>query len=252
MLLGVEVVVVFGDISEGFGENLLAAGAHLFLTEPAFETFSAALEGLEDGLRAGGEAALEGSERKADRAFALAIKLVGLAHFRFHVLRDRFVERGFEVGELVVDCVGASLREKWRAVELDQLLLHHAANEVGAIHLVNAVAELPVEAVGVEEREEQLEVLLLAVVRRGRHQQEMARLRAELFRQLEAARLLQLGAEEVGGELVRLVEHHEVPASGAELLLQFFVARHLVKANDEVVDVLERIAARGRGLQVSV
>ncbi len=250
LLLGVEVVVVFGNIGEGLGENLLATDTHLFFAEATFEAFSAALERLEDGLGAGGETALEGSERKADRAFALAVELVGLAHFRLHIIRYRFVERGFEVGEFVIDRVGAALREERCAVELDQLLLHHAAHEVGAIHLVDAVAKLAVEAVGVEQREEQLEVLLLAVVRRGRHQQEMARLRPELFGQLEAARLLQFVTEEVGGELVRLVEHDEIPASGAELLLQVFVARHLVEPNDEVINVLKRIAARGGCFQV--
>ena len=53
-----------------------------------------------------------------------------------------------------------------------------------------------------------------------------------------------------GGELVRLVEHYEIPASGAELLLQFFVARHLVEANDKVIDVFKRITARGGCFQV--
>jgi hypothetical protein len=38
-------------------------------------------------LVAGSEATLERSECEADRTFALAAKLVGLAHFGFHVLR---------------------------------------------------------------------------------------------------------------------------------------------------------------------
>jgi hypothetical protein len=115
---------------------------------------------------------------------------------------------------------------------------------------VHAVAKLAVEAVGIEQREEQLEVLLLAVVRCGRHQQKMARLRPEFLGQLEAARLLQLVAEEVGGELVRFVEHDQVPSGSAELLLQFFVARHLVEANDEVVNVFKRIATWRGSFQV--
>ena len=78
----------------------------------------------------------------------------------------------------------------------------------------------------------------------------MARLRPESFSQLEAARLLQLVTEEVSSKLVRLVEHYEIPAGVAELLLQLFIARHLVEANDEVIDVFKRIAAWGGGLQV--
>ena len=92
-----------------------------------------------------------------------------------HVLRDGFVERGFDVGELVVDRVGAAFGKERGAVELHHLLFHHAAHEVGAIHLVDAVAELAVEAVGIEQRQEKLEVLLLAVVRRGGHQQQVSR-----------------------------------------------------------------------------
>ena len=128
-------------------------------------------------------------------------------------MRDRFVERGFDVGQLVVDGVGLALREQRCAVELDQFLLHHAAHEVGGVHLVDAVAKFSVEAVGVEERQEQLEVLFLAVVRRGRHQQEDGGcVRPSFSASLEAPGLLQFAAEEMGGELVRLVEHDEIPS----------------------------------------
>ncbi len=176
LLLGVEVVVVLGHVGERFGEDLLAADAELLLPQAAFEPLLAALERLVDGLGAGGEAALEGGEREADRAFARAVELVGLAHFRLDVLGDGLVEGGLDVGELVVDRVGPALGEERGAVELDHLLLHHAAHEVGAIDLVDAVAELAVEAVGVEQRQEELEVLLLAVVRRGGHQQQVPRM----------------------------------------------------------------------------
>jgi hypothetical protein len=80
---------------------------------------------------------------------------------------------------------------------------------------VDAVAKLSVEAVGVEEREKQLEVFFLAVMRRRCHQQEVAGLRTQLFRQPEAASLLQFAAEEMCGEFVRLVKHNEVPSSSA-------------------------------------
>ena len=71
--------------------------------------------------------------------------------------------------------------------------------------------------------------------------------RAELLGEAEAAGLFELRAEVVGGELVGLVEDDEVPAGGAELLLQLLVAGHLVETDDELVVVLERVAAR-RGL----
>ena len=109
---------------------------------------------------------------------------------------------------------------------------------------MDAVAELAVEAVGIEEGEEELEVLVFAVVRRGRHQQQVPGLRADALGEAVAAGFLQLVAEEVGGELVRFVEDDEVPGFGAELVLELLVARHLVEADDEVVEVLEGIAGR--------
>ena len=42
-----------------------------------------------------------------------------------------------------------------------------------SVRRVHAVADLALEPVGVEQRHEQLEVLLLAGVRRRRHQQEV-------------------------------------------------------------------------------
>src|ERR1035441_3040023 len=116
---------------------------------------------------------------------------------------------------------------------------------------MNAVAEFAVEAVGVEEREEQLEVLFLAVMGRGRHQKQVAGAGAELFRKLEAAGLLQLAAEEMRREFVGLVEHDEVPAGGAKLILKLLVARHLVEPDDEMIEVFEGIAAGRDGLQVA-
>ena len=70
---------------------------------------------------------------------------------------------------------------------------------------------------------------------------------AELLGEAEAAGLLELRAEEVGGELVGLVEDDQVPPGGAELRLQLLVPGHLVEPDDELVVVLERVAAR-RGL----
>ena len=101
---------------------------------------------------------------------------------------------------------------------------------------MDAVAELAVEAVGVEQRQEELEVLLLAVVRRRGHQQQCRVCCAELLGEAEAAGLLELRAEVVRGELVGLVEDDQVPAGSAELVLQLLVAGQLVEADDQLVD----------------
>jgi len=96
-----------------------------------------------------------------------AVEFVGLTHFRLHVVRDGFVQGGFEVGERVVDRVRLAFGKERRAVELHHLLFHHAAYKIGRIHLMDAIAEPAVETVRIEQRQEELEVFLLAVVRRG-------------------------------------------------------------------------------------
>jgi hypothetical protein len=50
----------------------------------------------------------------------------------------------------------------------------------------------------------------------------------------------------MGSELVGLIENHEIPCGGEELLLDFFVPGHLVESDDEVVEILEGIACRCR------
>ena len=105
-----------------------------------------------DGLWAGGESSLEGSEREANRSLARTGQLVGLAHFRFHVIRYGLVQANFDVGKLVVYRVGFAFWEQWCIVELDQLFLDHTSHQVRAINLVSGITpELAVEPVGIEE-----------------------------------------------------------------------------------------------------
>ncbi len=102
-------------------------------------------------------------------------------------------------------------------------------------------------------RQEELEVLFLAVVRRGGHQQEVAREAREELAEPVALRVLHLAAEEGGGELVRLVADDEVVAAvrRAELLLHVLVARQLVEARDGEVVLEEPVAGAG-GLELVV
>ena len=214
-----------------------------------FQAFLAALQRLENGLRAGRQAPLQRGQGETDRPLARAGELVRLAHFRLHVVGHRFVERGFEVGQRVVDRVRPAFGKERRAVEPHHLLFHHAAHQVRCIYLVDAIAELAVEAIGVQQRQEELEVLFLAVVRRGRHQQQMPGLGAQPFGKLETPGLFQFCAVEVRRELVRFVEDHQIPRGRAELVLQFLVARHLVEPDDQVIVVLKGIAAGRSQLQ---
>ena len=91
---------------------------------------------------------------------------------------------------------------------------------------MHAIAKLAFEAVAVEQRQKELEVFFLAVVRRGRHQQEVPREARQQLTQPIALGVLDLAAEEGGRELVGLVAHDEVVAAvrRTELLLHVLVA----------------------------
>ena len=106
------------------------------------------------------------------------------------------------------------------------------------LHLVHTIAEAALKAVAVEQRQEQLKILLLAVVGRGGHQQEVPRQGREQLPEFVAPGVFDLAAKEGRGEFMRLVTDHQVPAAvrGLELLLHVLVARQLVQAgNDEVI-----------------
>ncbi len=88
-------------------------------------------------------------------------------------------------------------------------------------------------------------------MRRGRHQQQVAGVLAELFGKSEALGAGDLLAGEVGRELVGLIEHHQIPASETELRLDLHVARHLIEPDDQMIVVGEGITARRSGLQLA-
>ena len=154
--------------------DLGAALEQLLLAQPLLQPFAAASQRLVDRLGRRRQAALQDGQGEADGALpALVLQGLGPVELLADVVGDLLVEVGFGVGELVVDGVGDPLREERRAVELEQLLLDQPAHQVGGVGDVDAVAELALEAVAVEQGHEQLEVLLLAVVRRGGQQQEV-------------------------------------------------------------------------------
>ena len=92
---------------------------------------------------------------------------------------------------------------------------------------MNAVPEAALETIAIQKRHEELEVLLLPVVRRRGHQQEVARQRREKLPEPVALGVLHLAAEEGGGHLVGLVADDEIPAAVGrlQLLLHILIAR---------------------------
>ena len=103
------------------------------------------------------------------------------------------------------------------------------------------------EAIGIEQREEQLEVLFDTGVRRGGHEDEVARQGSGQPAKLVALGFLDLAAHVVRGHLVGLVDHDEVPVGGRQLGLKVLVARQVIKARDQQRPLTERVSA-ARGL----
>ena len=118
---------------------------------------------------------------------------------------------------------------------------------------MDAVAEAPLEPIAIKQRHEQLEVLFLPVVRRGRHQQEMSRQRREQLPEPVPLRVLRLATENRGRHFVSLVTHDEIPATvwRLELLLHVLVARELVETGDHQIGFQEPIAG-ARGFELVV
>ena len=187
LFVRVEVVVIFGRVRECFGECITAADAEFLIAQAVLKPLLASFERLIDRLRAGSKSPLQSREGETNRAFAGAFEQVSLAHLRLDVRRDGLVKCGLNVRERVVHRVRAALRKKRRAVEFDKLLFDHAAHEIGRVDFVHAVAEFTVEAIRVQQREEELKVFLLPVVRRCRHQQEMTHMGTQFFCEPESA-----------------------------------------------------------------
>ena len=108
---------------------------------------------------------------------------------------------------------------------------------------MRAFAELAVEAVAIQQGHEQLEVFFLAVVRRGRHQQEVARQAAQQLAELETRGFVDLAAEVAGRHLVGFVHDDQVPLGLGQQLLVILVARKLVEPRDQAVLLTEVVAA---------
>ena len=91
----------------------------------------------------------------------------------FTYVGDLLVELLLRLAELVGNGLGDPLGEQLLALERQQILLDHPPHQIRRVDLVDLLVVAPLEDVLVEQREEQLEVLLHARVRRRGHQQQV-------------------------------------------------------------------------------
>ncbi len=242
LLVGVPGVAVCPHIKERLG-GLPAAHIDLHLFHAAGQPLATSRERLEDCLGTRCQPPLQPGESEPDRTSPLLVHdQVSLVHLLLHVPRDLLVEGRLGVGEGVVDSFCNPFGEEGCPIELQEILLHHPAHQVRDIHLVGPVPEFPVEPVCVQQGEEELEVLLLPVMRRRRHQEEVAGMSAEQFPQPESLGLVHLRAVIRRRHLVGLVHHHEIPLRTIEFLLQVLIAGELVEPGNQQGMIVERVA----------
>jgi len=180
---------------------------------------------------------LEGGEGEADdRPPAVTARfgreLLGPVHLLGNVPGDSLVQERLGIRELVIHGVRAALGEERPAIEADELLFQHAPHHVGHIDLAGALACPAREAVAIEQPHEELEVLFLAAVGRGRHEQQVAGLLPEELAETVARGVLGLVPEVAGAHLVGFVNDDEVPVVGSANAVHVLVLLQQVDAAD--------------------
>ena len=236
----VEIILVENGAEIRFnfrGAGTIALVAQFFLFQPAFEPGESALEGFMDRGWRGSQAALQDLKGEADivaPARTVLRQPLGAVHLFADIQRDRLVEPGFPGRQFVGNSIGAAFGKERAAVEAVEFLLGQPAHHVRRIDLVHAFAEPALEAVGVEQTHEKLEILFLAIVRRRGHQQEVAGEAPGERAELEALGVFDLLAEKTRRHAVRLVADDKVPfRGGLEFRLEFIVARKHVEPGDQ-------------------
>ena len=111
---------------------------------------------------------------------------------------------------------------------------------------MHPIPEAPFKPVAVEQGHEELEVLLLPVVRRGGHQEEVPRHLAQPLAQVVALGIPDLATPEPGRHLVGLVAHHQVPIHLGQFLLEVIIAGQPVEPADQKGGLGKDIAGAGR------
>jgi hypothetical protein len=144
---------------------------------------------------------LQYGQREADRVAATSLtgvlELFGTVHLFAYVVGDSLVEITLALRKVVLHSLGDPLGEQRFAVEGEQFLLDHAAHQTCGIDAVYPVAVTALEPVAIQQRHEELEILVLAGMRGRGHQQQVPCHLAERPAQLIPLRRLQLGTEVV-------------------------------------------------------
>ena len=113
--------------------------------------------------------------------------------------------------EFVFDRIGPALWEKRPAIEFQELFLGQATHHVGAVRVVHTVAKTTFKPVTIKKSHKQLEVLFLAVVWRGRHQEKMSAHLSKKLPELITFGIFYVTAEEAGGHAMCFIADDQIP-----------------------------------------
>ena len=173
------------------------------------------------------------------------VQMIGAIEFFLHIGGDGGIQLRFHGREVIIDGIGNALREQRGSIEFEQILLHQSAHDVGNVDALIARPTGPFKAIRVNEGHEQLEILFLAVMRRGCQQQEMAGDPGKHSAELVSLGIFNFTAPHGSGHFVRFVANDQVPIRCAELVLQLLIARELVQTGDAEIDFVENVSRYG-------
>ena len=205
----------------------LPFNGHPRLGKFVFKALAAAFQRVVDRRRRRGQPALENLQGEADVMTFLCIRFgkpLNPVHFLTDIVGNGRVKSGFLKGKRVFDRIGPSFGKERPAIEFQQFFLGQAAHHICGIGIVNTVAETAFKPVTVQKRHEELKILFLTVVRRCRHQQQMAADSAQSLPGLIAFGVLNLTPGIGRRHPVGFVANDQIPFLGTS---QFFLKRFI-------------------------
>ena len=118
---------------------------------------------------------MQNCQGKADCAFTTIVgQSLGPVKLFAHVVGHLLIEHGLQIGEGILHGMCPPFRKQRLTVKLKQVFLDEPSNNVGIVADMDSIAESAFKAIAIQQRQEELKILLLAVVRGCRHQQKVS------------------------------------------------------------------------------
>ncbi len=159
------------------------------LLQLLFETPTPSFQRGMNRRRRGGETPLQNRQGEPDRSLALFVETIRAVELFPDVAGDLLVEFPFRERKLIVDGIGAALREQRCVVKANKVFLRQPPHQIPVVRTRRIVTTATLEAIRIEKRQEELEIVLFPVVGRCGHQQQVSRQRRDRLGQANPVRL---------------------------------------------------------------